>query len=337
MLTNRNFTKFCELEPPDDLPWWRVNASDISIVAMPLFHIGGLETAVRLFYSGARMILHREFDAPSVLKSIEHYRPTILALVPTALQMVLRAPGADEVDFKCIRAFFYGAAPIPLELLREALGVMQCGFVQCYGLSEATGAILCLPPEDHDPAGGRRMTAAGKPLPNVEVRVVDLDGKDTPPDSIGEVLLRAPYVMKGYWKNPSATEAAIDAEGWLHTGDAGALDADGYLYIHDRIKDMIISGGENIYPAEVESAIYGHPDVAEVAIIGVPDPLWGESVRAVVVPKAGSQPDVASITKWARERVSAYKAPKSVRFVDDLPKNATGKVLKTELRKTHGC
>lgn len=333
MLTNRNFTKFCDLDSDRYPGWWQVHPNDVSLVVLPLFHIGGLEAVLRVMFSGGTIILHREFDPTEVLQSIARYRPSIVSLVPTALQMVLRAEGADSIDFSCIRNFFYGAAPIALDLLREAVATMSCNFVQCYGLTEATSSVIALPPEDHDPHGSPRMRAAGRPLPGVEVRVVDGENIDVLDGEVGEILIRGAMVMKGYWKLPEATAETIDGEGWLHTGDAGLMDGDGYVYIHDRVKDMIISGGENIYPAEVESAVYGHPAVAEVAVIGLPDAKWGELVRGVVVMKPGAVFDEAELVAWTRTRIASYKAPRSFTVVDALPKNATGKLLKTELRR----
>jgi len=193
-------------------------------------------------------------------------------------------------------------------------------------MTETCGTIVYLPPEDHDPAGSPRMRAAGLPMPGVELRIVDEAGKPLPPHGVGEVVIRSEANIPGYWKLPEVTATVIDAEGWLRTGDAGYLDEDGYLYIQDRIKDMIISGAENIYPAEVESSIYGHPDVAEVAVIGVPDETWGEAVKALVVPKLGTHPDPADIIAFARTRIASFKAPKSVEFIDALPRNASGKI-----------
>jgi long-chain acyl-CoA synthetase len=179
------------------------------------------------------------------------------------------------------------------------------------------------------------MRAAGKPLPGVEVAVVDWEGRRLPPGEVGELMIRSPQNMAGYWKQPDETARTIDAEGWLRTGDAGYLDAEGYVYIHDRVKDMIISGGENVYPAEVESAIYGHPQVADVAVIGVPDEKWGEAVKAIVVLKAGQVAERDSIVAWARERLAGYKIPKSIEFVDALPRNPSGKLLRRKLREPY--
>jgi long-chain acyl-CoA synthetase len=255
--------------------------------------------------------------------------------VPAALQIIVRQPRAKEVDYSRLKYILYGASPIPLDLLRECMEVFGCGFCQQYGMTETCGTIVYLPPEDHDPAGNQRMRGAGKALPGVELKVIDADGNTLPPNTVGEVCTRSVANMNGYWGMDEATAKTIDGEGWLRTGDAGYLDEDGYLFIHDRVKDMIISGAENIYPAEVESAIYGHPHVAEVAVIGIPDEKWGEAVMAVVAPKPGTNPDPADIIAFARTRIAAFKAPKSVTFIEALPRNASGKILRRELREPY--
>ena len=270
-----------------------------------------------------------------MLYFIEHDRVSKMFMVPAALQIVVRQPRAQTVDFSRMKYILYGASPIPLDLLRECMSVFGCGFVQQYGMTETCGTIVYLPPEDHDPAGNPRMRAAGIPMPGVELKIIDETGAEVPTGTVGEVATRSVANLPGYWKLPEATAATIDADGWLRTGDAGYLDADGYLFIHDRVKDMIISGAENIYPAEVESAVYGHPDVAEVAVIGVPDEKWGEAVKAVVALKPGAQPDAESIIAFARTRIAAFKAPKSVDFIDALPRNASGKILRRELREPY--
>jgi acyl-CoA synthetase (AMP-forming)/AMP-acid ligase II len=236
------------------------------------------------------------------------------------------------VDYSQLKYMLYGASPMPPALLRECMEVFGCGFVQLYGMTETTGSVTALGPEDHDLAGNTRMNSAGKPLPGVEIAILDAEGRRLPPHEVGEVAIRSTTNMQGYWKLPEATAKTLGADNWLRSGDAGYLDADGYLYIHDRVKDMIISGGENIYPAEVEKAIFGHPEVADVAVIGVPSERWGEEVKAIVVPRPGATPDPASIIAWTRERIAAYKTPKSVDFIGALPRNASGKILRRELR-----
>jgi len=335
MLTHGNLLKMCDLEGDPTPPWFRNRPEDVNLVAMPMFHIGGLECALRPIFSGGLIILQREFDPARVLADIEMFRVTVAALVPSALQMVIEHRNAREADLSSLKTVFYGASPIPLELLKSALRLMSCGFVQAYGMTEATGTIVTLPPQDHDVNGTPRMRSAGKALPGVEMKIVSPDGRSLPPHQVGEVLVRAKSVMRGYWNLPDATAATIDSEGWLHSGDAGYLDEDGYLYIHDRVKDMIVSGGENVYPAEVESAIFGHPQVAEVAVIGIPDRRWGETVMAIVVPRPGAEIDKDELRVWIGERIAAFKRPRIIEFSPALPRNAAGKVLKTELRKPY--
>jgi acyl-CoA synthetase (AMP-forming)/AMP-acid ligase II len=216
--------------------------------------------------------------------------------------------------------------------LRQSLALFGAEFIQAYGMTETAGTIVMLPPEDHDPAGNARMRSAGKALPGVELLIVDTAGTPLPIGAVGEILTRSSSNMTGYWNLPDATAKTVTTEGWVHTGDAGYLDEDGYLYIHDRVKDMIISGGENVYPAEVESAIYGHPDVLEVAVIGVPDEKWGEAVKAVCVAKPGHVIDPETIIAWARTRIAGFKVPKTIDVIEALPRNASGKILRKDLR-----
>ena len=335
MLTHANIIEGRNQTATDDDPrlaWSHWGDSDISLVAMPVSHIGGTGWGLVGLYNGARGIVAREFDPFRVLDFIERDRVSKMFMVPAALQIVVRQPRAREVDYSCLRHILYGASPIPLDLLRECMEVFGCGFVQQYGMTETTGTIVYLPPEDHDPAGNERMRAAGLPMPGVELCILGENGQPLPPNEVGEVATRSSANMAGYWRLDEATKKTIDGDGWLRTGDAGYLDEDGYLFIHDRVKDMIISGGENIYPAEVESAVYGHPAVAEVAVIGVPDPQWGEAVKAVVVAKPGMSIDPADIIAFARSRIAAFKAPKSIDVIPALPRNASGKILRRELR-----
>jgi long-chain acyl-CoA synthetase len=335
MITHRNMLGGRRLAAEAGMAWNIWDPDDISLVAMPVGHIGGTGWGIVGLMNGAKGVVAREFDPMKVLDFIEHERISKMFMVPAALQIVVRQPRARTVDFSRLKYILYGASPIPLDLLRECMEVFGCGFCQQYGMTETCGTIVYLPPEDHDPAGNPRMRAAGRPMPGVELKVIDEAGNSLPPGQVGEVATRSVSNMPGYWNLPEATAATVDAEGWLRTGDAGYLDADGYLFIHDRVKDMIISGAENIYPAEVESAIYGHPDVAEVAVIGVPDDTWGETVKAVVVLKPGAAPDPASIIAFARTRIAGFKAPKSIDFIDALPRNASGKILRKDLREPY--
>src|SRR5882757_4290883 len=247
-------------------------------------------------------------------------------------------PGAGAADprnrLSSLRLIVYGAAPIPAELLKQAMGIFPCGFQQVYGLTETTGAITLLPPDDHDPNDARKLLSCGYAQTGVELRIVGDDGEDLPAGTVGEIAVRSPQIMHGYWRLPDASRRAIQGD-WFLIGDAGYLDDKGYLYIYDRVKDMIVSGGEDIYPAEVESALFGHPAVADVAVIGVPDERWGEAVKALVVKKADAEVTSSELITWARERIAGYKLPKSVDFIETLPRNPTGKILKRELRKSY--
>jgi fatty-acyl-CoA synthase len=332
MLSHYNFLSLVRAGRGGDAPDWnKWVESDVSLVAMPIFHIGGSGWGAVGIYHGAKGVIAREFDPTKILDFFEHSKISKLFMVPAAMQFVVRQPRAREMDFSRLRYMLYGASPIPAALLKECIEVFKCGFVQLYGMTETTGTIVALPPEDHV-EGLERMRSAGKPLPGVEIAILDADGNRLPPRQVGEIATRSGSNMVGYWNLPEATAKTLDKDNWLRTGDAGYLDEDGYLYIHDRIKDMIISGGENIYPAEVESAICDHPDVAEAAVVGVPDDQWGEAVKAVVVMKPGKSATAVDIIKFARERIAAFKTPKTVDFIPALPRNASGKILRRNLR-----
>ena len=333
MLTNGNLLEMWIRAGQAGIDCYTWTDDDVSLVAMPLAHIGGTGWAVVGLLNGATLVILREFDPPTVLGLIEPERITKLFMVPAALNFMIQMPGSRNVDFGRLKMIFYGASPIPLDLLRQCMDVFGCGFCQQYGMTEVCGTVVYLPPGDHDPNGNRRMKSAGLPMPGIELKIIDENGNTLPPETVGEVATRSTSNMAGYWKNEAATRETINADGWLRTGDAGYLDEDGYLYIHDRVKDMIISGAENIYPAEVEGAIFGHPAVADVAVIGVPDDKWGEAVKAMVVLKPGADASAADIIQFARSRIAAFKVPKSLDFVDVLPRNPSGKVLKRALRE----
>ncbi len=332
MLTHRNLLVLRTLPPGDQPEWNRFTDDDVSLIVMPVFHIGGTGYGIQTLAAGATGLVVQEFDAGEVLRFIVEERLSKIFVVPSALQMLVRHPRAASTDYSRIRTILYGASPIPLPLLREAMAVFGCGFVQMYGMTETSGTVCALPPEDHDPAGNVRMASAGRPLASVEIRILDAAGQPLPPGKTGEIAIRSPLVMAGYWNRPDATAEALSEDGWFRSGDAGALDADGYLYVQDRLKDMIVSGGENVYPAEVEGALFEHPAIAEVAVIGVPSDKWGEEVKAVVVASAGVVIDPAEVIDWARSRIAGYKVPKSIEVVGALPRGPTGKILRRELR-----
>lgn len=335
MLTHGNLTNFRPTIEAADLRWINPSIGEPALIVMPYAHIAGIGTALLALYSGQQLVILEEFEPGAVLAVIEEYKIERLFLVPAALQILLSHPSAATTDFSSLKYFCYGASPIPLDLLKEGMKVLECEMVQVYGMTETWGGVVALAPEDHDPKGNRLMTSAGRALPGVELRIVDNEGNELPRGTIGEISIRSQSNMLGYWNLPEETKRTIDDNGWLNSGDAGILDKNGYLFIQDRIKDMIISGGENIYPAEVENALYSHPDVADVAIIGVPDEKWGEAVKAIVVLRTGSSPDISGILKHAEISIARFKLPKTVDFIDVLPRNPSGKILRRQLRKPY--
>jgi long-chain acyl-CoA synthetase len=242
----------------------------------------------------------------------------------------------NETDFSSVRAILYGASPITEDTLLKCLEVMGCEFIQVYGLTETTGAITILRADQHDPGGPHRdrLRSCGVPNDATSLRIANPDDhSDQPAGAVGEIWVKSAQNMLGYWHKPEETARTLTDDGWLKTGDAGYIDPDGFLFLHDRIKDMVVSGGENIYPAEVENAIMSHPGVADVAVIGVPDEKWGETVKAIVVRAPGTAATAEELIDHCRERVARFKCPTSVDFIDALPRNPSGKVLKRELRE----
>lgn len=333
MLSHRALLAFRTLRPEDQPQWNRWTANDISLIFMPQFHIGGTGFGLQTICAGATGHVLTEFDVAAVLDLIEYQGLSKIFVVPSALRMILQHPRARSVDYRRIRTVIYGASPIPVDLLREAMAVFKCGFVQQYGSTETGGAASALLPEDHDPQGNDRMRSAGRALPEVDIRIAAADGSWLATGEVGEIAVQSPTLMQGYWQMPAATSAAFTRDGYFLTGDAGYMDEDGYVYVHDRIKDMIVSGGENVYPAEVEAALSSHPKIQDVAVIGVPDEKWGEAVKAVIVPAAGADVSAKEIVDWARERIAGYKLPKSIDFAAVLPRNASGKLLRKVLRE----
>ena len=315
--------------------WAAWLSSDVSLVAMPLFHIGGTAWVMQTLNGGGTGVILAQPDVAVIIAAVQRHGITKMFAVPAVLNMILNHPDAVGADFSSMRVLPYGASPIPLDVLSRSMQMFpNAQFVQMYGATETSGTIVYLPPEDHDVAGTPRMAGCGKPFPDVELRIVGEDGQDRPVGDVGEVWVRAPLVMAGYHNLPDANASAF-VDGWYRTGDAAYVDGDGYLYLFDRVKDMIVSGGENIYPAEVENALHHHPAVRDCAVIGVPDARWGEAVKAIVVLKDGAAANEAALIAFARTHIAGFKCPKSVDFVTELPRNPSGKVLKKELRKLY--
>ncbi|HSK22969.1 MAG TPA: long-chain fatty acid--CoA ligase [Egicoccus sp.] len=305
-----------------------VCADEVTLVSAPLFHTAALnQTFLPTFVKGATSVLVPAFDPQETLNLIAEQRVTWMFGVPAMFQALTRAPGWDHADLSSLRAVEAGGAPVPEELIRsfQARGLT---FMQGYGMTEAAPGVLFLRAKD----SLRKVGSAGTPCFFTDVDLVAPDGNPVADGDLGEIVVQGPNVMAGYWNKPDATAGVLDRDGWFRSGDAAIRDDEGYLYIVDRMKDMFISGGENVYPAEVENAIYDHPAVAEVAVIGVPDERWGEVGRAYVVPRAGESLDHARLERFLDGRLARYKIPKSVVVVDELPRNASGKLLKKRLR-----
>jgi acyl-CoA synthetase (AMP-forming)/AMP-acid ligase II len=322
-----NLMRLCEhLEPA-----YHWEADDSFVNALPNFHLLHLGITVQCLYNGVAIVVERQFDPAAVLRGISTLRPTLLTLTPTMLQMLLDHPDAATTDFSSLRLTLYAGSPISLGLIKRAIAVMPCRFMQFYGSTEAGGATSILRPDVHNLDDEAKLQSCGRPLPLVEFRLVDTAGIDVAEGQPGELLIRQPSITKGYWRQPEAF-AAVYQNGWYRTGDIARRDEEGLYYIVDRAKDMIVSGGENIYSAEVENVLSTHPEVAAVAVIGVPDPRWGEAVKACVIRKPGTALDEAALIVFARDRLAGYKAPKSVSFYESFPLVPSGKVSKKDLR-----
>jgi acyl-CoA synthetase (AMP-forming)/AMP-acid ligase II len=310
-------------------PAYHWERDDSFINALPNFHLLHLGITLQCLYNGVSITIVRQFDPALVLKTLTALHPTLLTLTPTMLQMLLDHPDAAGADFSSLRLTLYAGSPISLGLIKRAIASMPGKFMQFYGSTEAGGASSILRPDEHDLDDEAKLQSCGRPLPLVEFRIVDGEGKPVADGEPGELLIRQPAITKGYWRQPETTANVLE-HGWYRSGDIVRRDAEGLYYIVDRAKDMIVSGGENIYSAEVENVLSVHPMVAGVAVIGVPDPRWGEAVKAIVIPRGEVEPD--ALIAWCRERLASYKVPKSVDFVESFPLVPSGKVSKKDLR-----
>jgi long-chain acyl-CoA synthetase len=330
MLTNDNFLGIL----PSARDLWGMNEHAVNLVAMPLFHIGGSGWATAGQYNGCKSIILRETtDVGGIVKMIAQHRITHAFMVPALLAFTLMVPDIDKADFSSLKLIAYGASPISEQVLAASLKTFKCDFVQVYGLTETTGVVTMLMHEDHDVDGPKKhlLRSCGKPSMGIELKIVNESGKELPAGEVGEIIIRSRQVMKGYWNMPEETAKSI-RNGWFYTGDAGYKDKEGYVYIHDRVKDMIVSGGENVYPAEVENALMKHPAIQDVAVIGIPDDRWGEVPLAIVVRKPGVEVTEDDIVAFGRTQLAGFKTPKKVAWADALPRNPSGKILKKDLR-----
>ncbi len=314
---------------------WRFNADSVNLVALPLFHIGGIGYGQMALTQGGHTVLLTQPSPEALISAITDNRVTHTFLVPAVIQALVDFKGVDAMNMSSLELMVYGSAPISETLLMRAMDVFGCGFTHAYGMTETSGTVITLLPEEHDPGGEHagRLRSCGRPFPWVEAGLFDpTTSQEVPRGEAGEIWIRSQMNMQGYWNKPEETAATVLPGGWLRTGDAAFRDDDGYYYIHDRYKDMIISGGENIYPTEIENVLYEHPGIAETAVIGIPHERWGETPKAIVVPKTDAELSEPELIEFVRERLARYKCPTSVAFVDALPRNASGKILKHELR-----
>lgn len=300
----------------------------------PLFHLGGIGGLYGQVWSGAVQVFQPTVDPAAILDIIEREGITSTSMVPTIINAVISHPKAKTTDFSSLRRVAHGAAPISPDLCRRAVELLQCEFTQAYGMTEMSGSVTLLQHEE-ELLDNERVRSAGRAMVGLEVDVLRPDGSSCAGGETGEVVMRGPTMLSGYWNKPDETAAAV-RHGWYHSGDLGYLDSEGYLFLVDRAKDMIVSGGENVYSIEVESALASHPSVSEVAVIGIPHETWGETVHAVVVLRPDELATEAELIEHCRDRIAGYKMPKSVELRDtELPKSAVGKVLKRELREPY--
>lgn len=313
-----------------------------NVLTVPLYHVAGAQAMLAAVYGGRTLVVMRQFEVNEWMETVQREKTSRAMLVPTMLKRVIDHPEFDKFDLSTLRVITYGAAPMPFEVIKKAIELMpNVRFINAFGQTETASTITMLGPEDHIITGTpeekerklRRLASSiGRPMSDVEVRIIDEEGKQVPMGEVGEIVARGPRVMGGYWKDSEKTAKAFTKDGWLHTNDTGYMDEDGYIYLSGRADDLIIRGGENISPEEVENALYSHPKIEEAAVIGVPDPEWGQEPMAVVVLKKGEKATAEEIMEHCRQKLSSFKRPRYVSFVDELPRNPMGKVLKRVLR-----
>jgi acyl-CoA synthetase (AMP-forming)/AMP-acid ligase II len=317
-----------------------------NLLTVPLYHVAGIQAMLAAIYGGRTLVMMRQFEVKEWLEAIQGEKATRAMLVPTMLKRVIDDPDFNRYNLSSLKVITYGAAPMPFEVINKAIKMMPwVKFINAFGQTETASTITALGPGDHRIEGTeeekerklkRLISSIGKPLPDVEVKIVDEEGRALPSLEVGEIWARGPRIMTGYWRDEQRTSQVMTGDGWLRTGDIGWMDEEGYIYLAGRGDDMIIRGGENISPEEVENILHSHPKVEEAAVIGVPDPEWGQEPRAVVVLKRGEKATSEEMIEFCRSRLSGFKRPRSVVFIDSLPRNPMGKVLRKKLREEYG-
>jgi acyl-CoA synthetase (AMP-forming)/AMP-acid ligase II len=317
-----------------------------NLITVPLYHVAGIQAMLAAVYGGRTMVLMRQFEVKEWMRTVQNEKATRAMLVPTMLKRVMDDPEFSHYDLSSLRVITYGAAPMPLEVIKKAIQKLSwVRFINAFGQTETASTITSLGPEDHVIEGSeeerekklkRLSSSIGRPLPDVEVKIVDKDGNSLKPGGVGNIMARGPRIMTGYWRDEEKTAHTVTNNGWLKTGDVGWMDEEGYIYLSGRGDDMIIRGGENISPDEVEDVLSSHPKIDEAAVIGVPDPDWGQEPMAVVVLKKSETAEPEEIMEHCRERLAGFKRPLSVIFVESLPRNPMGKVMRRKLREQYG-
>jgi len=341
MLSHNSFAVYMleNVTPADPL------SEEGNILTVPLYHVAGIQAMMAAIYGGRTLVMERQFDPKEWMELVAKEKANRAMMVPTMLKQLLDHPDFGKHDLSSLKVITYGAAPMPLPVIRKALEVFPgVSFINAFGQTETASTITALGPEDHVLSGTeeekerklKRLASIGKPMSDVEMKVIDDDGNELPQGEVGEIVARGPRVMTGYWKDEEKTAKTIDKDGWVHTGDVGYVDEDGYFFLSGRSSDMIIRAGENISPEELENVIRTHPKVEDVAVIGVPDETWGEEPRAVVIVKKGETVTEEEIMEHCRANLASFKSPRSVVFVDSLPRNPMGKLIKREIREKYG-
>ncbi len=315
-----------------------------NILTVPLYHVAGIQAMMAAVYGGRTLVMERQFDAKEWMGLVQAEKVGRAMMVPTMLKQLIDNPEFSNHDLSSLKVITYGAAPMPLEVIKRAVELFPgVSFINAFGQTETASTITTVPPEDHDLSGTEeekakklnRLTSIGKPMADVEMKVIDEEGNDLPQGGVGEIMARGPRVMTGYWKDEEKTEETIDKDGWVHTGDIGYVDEDGYFFLSGRATDMIIRGGENISPEEVEAVLQSHPKLEEVAVIGVPDEEWGEVPMCVAVIKPGETCTAEELMEHCRANLASFKRPRAVVFCDELPRNPMGKIIKKQLREQY--
>jgi acyl-CoA synthetase (AMP-forming)/AMP-acid ligase II len=317
-----------------------------NLLAAPLYHVAGIQALLAAVYGGRTLVLMRQFETEEWLRLVQEERVTRTMLVPTMLKWIIDHPDFKAYDLSSLKVITYGAAPMPFDVIKKAIKEMpRVRFINAFGQTETASTITALGPEDHVIEGtkeerkkklNRLSSSIGRPLPDVEIKIIDADEKILPPNQTGEIMARGPRVMTGYWEDEEKTKMVKTKDGWLYTGDRGWQDEDGYIYLAGRGDDLIIRGGENISPEEVENVLCSYSKIEDAACIGVPDPEWGQEVRAIVVLKKGEPATEEDILEFCKDKLAGFKRPKSFVFINSLPRNHMGKLLRKELREKYG-